>query len=225
MQAFETNELVVTCDFCGRFYAKCCAHPSETCHLNQIVYTDGACRNNGKDGAASGIGIAVGLPDDVCQHQWALPVDDNLDPGKKRTNQRAELLASLEGLKKVCELDAEGIAGCMEQGGYEDDTDVIVIATDSEYVVKGMTEWVPAWKQRGWRKSGGGKPFNLDLFRKLDEEVEARERRHACRVKFWYIPRKYNGLADALAKRGALSAANSAVAVTSVAHQLSAWSL
>jgi len=40
--------------------------------------------------------------------------------------------------------------------------------SDSQYLVKGMTEWVPGWKARGWRRKGGP-PENLELWRELDE--------------------------------------------------------
>jgi ribonuclease HI len=45
--------------------------------------------------------------------------------------------------------------------------------SDSNYVVLGMTEWVPAWRARGWRRRGG--PIeNLDLWRELVERVDRR---------------------------------------------------
>lgn len=101
----------------------------------------------------AGIGIAFGTgtgdPDDEDTHQFSDPVDDTLDPLAKRTNQRAELLAALEGLKKVCDSD---------EGWMEDDYEIrkvylgaqppleVIVTTDSEYVVKGMTKWLPNWK-------------------------------------------------------------------------------
>ena len=150
---FKPEQLVVTCCFCGRFYGRCCLHTKETCHHTRIVYTDGACSNNGKSNAVAGIGIAFGTgtgdPDDEDTHQFSDPVDDTLDPLAKRTNQRAELLAALEGLKKVCDSD---------EGWMEDDYEIrkvylgaqsppeVIVTTDSEYVVKGMTKWLPNWK-------------------------------------------------------------------------------
>ena len=85
----------------------------------------------------AGIGIAFGM---CVGDQFSIPVDDTLDPGGKRTNQRAELLAALEGLKKFCDHSDEWME---EQGSSKP---VVIITTDSEYVVKGMAEWLPHWK-------------------------------------------------------------------------------
>ncbi|KAH7888276.1 ribonuclease H-like domain-containing protein [Phlebopus sp. FC_14] len=216
-QIFDTDELVIKCKGCNRFFAMCCRHydPSlgpddqvgPTCHHQRIVFTDGACTNNGHDGATSGIGIVIGGEDDeMFQYQWSFPIDDTLDPDGRRTNQRAELLAALEGLKMICDFDEECLADSKQTRKHGFEQANIIVTTDSEYVVKGMTEWVPAWKARGWRKSDGSRPCNLDLFQRLEEEVEIRERRHSCKVKFWYVERRYNHLADAMAKRGARDA-------------------
>lgn len=53
------------------------------------------------------------------------------------------------------------------------------------------------------RTSEGRTPANLHLFLKLDEEAVAAEARHGIVVGFWYIPRKYNTIADRLAKDAA----------------------
>lgn len=45
----------------------------------------------------------------------------------------------------------------------------IVLFTDSTYVVKGITEWVKGWKERGWKKSDKKAPENLELWKRLDE--------------------------------------------------------
>ena len=101
-----------------------------------------------------------------------------------------------------------------------------IIATDSKYVVDGMTDWLPnKWKVRlygplshgrsqnwlyarsfqlnGMRASDGRTPANLDLFLELDQEITAAEAKHDILVGFWYIPRKYNAIADRLAKDAA----------------------
>lgn len=46
----------------------------------------------------------------------------------------------------------------------------VEIISDSEYVVKGITEWMPGWKSRGWKKRGGGIK-NLDLWQAIDQLV------------------------------------------------------
>lgn len=45
------------------------------------------------------------------------------------------------------------------------------IVSDSEYVVKGINEWMPRWKSKGWRK-GGGAIANLDLWKLLDQHFD-----------------------------------------------------
>ncbi|KIJ59786.1 hypothetical protein HYDPIDRAFT_118142 [Hydnomerulius pinastri MD-312] len=212
---FKTDKLVLTCKGCHRFFALCCHHydpdlgldEQTSCHRDLVVYTDGACSNNGRDNAAAGIGIAWGPSGGNGDNVLALPIDDTLDPGGMRTSQRAELLAAFEGLKRICDFEAEHLAKRRKKhSGDDSDMPVIVITTDSLYVVKGMTEWLPVWKAQGLRKVGGGQPSNLDLFHKLEAEAEARERRYDCKVKFWHIARKYNHIADGLAKRGAQAA-------------------
>ena len=76
------------------------------------------------------------------------------------TNNRMELLAVIEGLealKEPCE---------------------VAVVTDSEYVKKGITEWLPKWKERGWKKSAKGKSGgqavrNRDLWEELDKATQA----------------------------------------------------
>ncbi|KAL8660085.1 MAG: hypothetical protein Q9226_000077 [Calogaya cf. arnoldii] len=77
-----------------------------------------------------------------------------------------------------------------------------VITSDSEYVVKGMTEWLPAWKNNKLRNSRNLKPANLDLFLQLDA-AQANEELKGVKIGFWYVPREFNRMADALAKQAA----------------------
>lgn len=68
------------------------------------------------------------------------------------TNNRMELTAAIEALralKEPCEVDFH---------------------TDSEYVQKGMRDWLPKWKAKGWKR-GRSKVKNLDLWRALDAEA------------------------------------------------------
>ncbi len=46
--------------------------------------------------------------------------------------------------------------------------------SDSEYLVKGVTEWLPAWKRQGWRRKGGALE-NLELWQKLDQVLAAHD--------------------------------------------------
>ena len=66
------------------------------------------------------------------------------------TNHRMELQAAIEGLKAA----GEGVA--------------ITMVTDSEYLRKGITEWIHSWKRRGWRTAAKKPVLNQDLWRELD---------------------------------------------------------
>ena len=67
------------------------------------------------------------------------------------TNNRMELQAALKGL------NAAG------------DNLAITMVTDSEYLRRGITEWIHSWKRRGWRTAAKKPVLNQDLWRQLDE--------------------------------------------------------
>ncbi|NIR60888.1 MAG: ribonuclease HI, partial [Gammaproteobacteria bacterium] len=49
------------------------------------------------------------------------------------------------------------------------------LVTDSQYVMKGMTEWMPAWKRRGWRTADKKPVKNVDLWQRLDAALAAHD--------------------------------------------------
>jgi len=73
------------------------------------------------------------------------------------TANRMELTAALEGLKAVA------------PGGS------VMVLTNSEYVAKGMTEWLPGWRAKGWRGSNKKPVQNADLWGALDAEAGKHE--------------------------------------------------
>jgi len=109
-----------------------------------IIYTDGACLGNPGPGGWAAL-LRCG------KHEKALS-------GGKRdtTNNRMELQAALEAMQALTE-------PCQ-----------VTLFTDSEYLKKGVTEWMPNWKRRNWRRKGG-KLANVDLWMKLDEEMSRHE--------------------------------------------------
>ena len=164
LSALPHDCLIVQCPKCTTFFAACCLHQSfggemndpdkNVCHHLQFVLTDGACSNNGQGYAESGLGIVVGDG----ELSWSITVDDTMDSGP-RTSQRAELLAAINGLKKLkevhhCFLDMEyeknprKAAARRRAKAKEDYRATYIVVTDSEYVVKGITEWFPAWRVR-----------------------------------------------------------------------------
>jgi len=70
------------------------------------------------------------------------------------TNNRMELTAVIEGLRALKQ-------PCR-----------VRILTDSQYVMKGVTEWMPRWKRRGWRTATGAPVLNRELWTALDEELD-----------------------------------------------------
>ncbi|MGI9291335.1 MAG: ribonuclease HI [Gammaproteobacteria bacterium] len=106
-----------------------------------VIYTDGACRGNPGPG---GWGVWLKYGD----HERELCGGE-----PETTNNRMELLAAiraLESLKRSCD---------------------VTLFTDSEYVRKGMTEWIEQWKQRGWKTAAKKPVKNADLWQELDELV------------------------------------------------------
>jgi ribonuclease HI len=145
---WSVPELIQVCPQCKDFLLHGCAcnnehldvprshGPAKPCHHFHIVFTDGACTNNGKPAAKAGVGIAYG--DDVGS-RLSIPITDTEDDFPLRSNQRAELCAAKFGLELVVKARTEEC---------DSEAEVWIIATDSEYVVEGMTKWLPTWKVR-----------------------------------------------------------------------------
>ena len=134
------------------------------------IYTDGACRGNPGPG---GWGVLLRY----ARHQRQL-----FGGEAETTNNRMELMAAIKALaslKEACE---------------------VVLHTDSTYVLKGMTEWMPAWKSRGWQTAAKKPVKNVDLWQRLDKEVQ-RHRVHWAWVK-GHSGDPGNEAADQLANRG-----------------------
>lgn len=116
--------------------------------LQQIeIFTDGACSGNPGPGGWAAI----------------LRYGDNekeLSGGElETTNNRMELTAvikALEALKRPCR---------------------ITVTTDSEYVKKGVTEWLEGWKKKGWKTASKKPVANRDLWEMLDAEIHKHKMR------------------------------------------------
>jgi ribonuclease HI len=105
--------------------------------MKTIIYTDGASRGNPGPG---GWGSVIITPDKVVE----LGGRDEMT-----TNNKMELLAAIEALKSV-------------NVPYP-----ISLYTDSQYVIKGMTEWIDGWIAKGWRNSQKKPVMNRDLWESL----------------------------------------------------------
>ncbi len=103
------------------------------------VYTDGACRGNPGPGGWGAVLEHQARRKEICGGE------------ADTTNNRMELTAAiraLEALKQPCRVD---------------------LYTDSVYVRNGITEWLPAWRARGWRTASKKPVKNQDLWMQLDE--------------------------------------------------------
>ena len=78
----------------------------------------------------------------------------------------------------------------------------VTIATDSTYVVEGITDWVARWKSQQWTKMTGEDVANVDLWKRLLRLLNKQAER-GCEVRFWHIAREHNVQADELARKGA----------------------
>ena len=102
------------------------------------IFTDGSCRGNPGPG---GWGTIL---------RWR-GVEKELSGGEPdTTNNRMELMAVIQGLRAMRRRS------------------VIIVHTDSQYVQKGMSQWLDGWKAKDFRVKGGGFRKNHDLWRELD---------------------------------------------------------
>ncbi|KAJ5133586.1 uncharacterized protein N7443_004791 [Penicillium atrosanguineum] len=106
------------------------------------------------------------------------------------------------GTKVRAELRAV-IAALRYKYWIEEGFNSLVIATASEYVVKGITEWVSVWLTTSWRTSTCADVKNRDLWECLLGEIEAWDD-EGMEVRFWAIPREWSTCADSHAKEARL---------------------
>lgn len=105
------------------------------------IFTDGACRGNPGPG---GWGALLRCGASVKELKGFVA---------QTTNNRMELLAAIEALAALTE-------SC-----------TVVLTTDSDYVKRGITEWLPQWKMRGWKTAAKKPVKNVDLWQRLESEV------------------------------------------------------
>ncbi|AEI77700.1 Ribonuclease HI [compost metagenome] len=134
------------------------------------IYSDGACKGNPGRGGWGAVLIAG-------------TSEKELFGGEPNTtNNRMEMTAVIEALralKRPC---------------------VVRVYTDSQYVQKGISEWLPGWKARGWKTADKKPVKNADLWQELDTLAQPHQIS-------WHWVRGHNGhpgneRADALANRG-----------------------
>ncbi|XP_071999614.1 ribonuclease H1-like isoform X2 [Engystomops pustulosus] len=156
-----------------------CEDPSTSSREQErstMVYTDGCCSRNGRYGARAGIGVFWG-PD----HH--LNVSERIYG--RQTNQRAEIEAASRAVEQAAENNISRLNVC----------------TDSEFTIKGMTEWIPRWKENGWITLYGEEVVNKEEFARLDQLCKEVD------VTWTHVPGHQgnpgNEMADWLARNGA----------------------
>ena len=139
--------------------------------MNRVeIYTDGACRGNPGPG---GWGALLRFGDD----------EKELCGGEaETTNNRMEMMAviqALSALKRPCD---------------------VVLTSDSTYVLKGIQEWMPSWKKRGWKTAAKKPVKNVDLWKLLDDAIQG----HTIDWRWvkGHSGHAENEIADQLANRG-----------------------
>jgi ribonuclease HI len=114
--------------------------------MDQVeIFTDGACSGNPGPGGWGTILRAKGTEKELSGAE------------KDTTNNRMEMMAvivGLEALQRACQ---------------------VKITTDSQYVMKGMMEWLPGWKKRNWVTAGKKAVKNVDLWQRLEKASQGHE--------------------------------------------------
>ena len=106
------------------------------------IYTDGACKGNPGPGGWGALLKSADSQKEIFGGELGT------------TNNRMEMMAVIEALsilKRPCH---------------------VTLHVDSQYVLKGMTEWLAGWKARGWKTAAKQPVKNVDLWQRLDEVVE-----------------------------------------------------
>lgn len=137
---------------------------------NVEIFTDGACKGNPGPGGWGALLRCDGIEKSLCGGE------------ANTTNNRMELMAAIEGLTALKE-------SCS-----------VILTTDSQYVRKGITEWLVGWKRNGWRTAAKQAVKNADLWQRLDEQNQ----RHQVDWRWvrGHTGHRENEIADTLANRG-----------------------
>ena len=113
------------------------------------IYTDGASRGNPGPGGWGGV---------IVNEDWVIEMGGS-DP--HTTNNKMELTACIRSLEFTI-------------SNSQFSNKPIQIYTDSEYVMKGITEWIHRWQRKGWKTANRKPVLNQDLWQKLIELTEGK---------------------------------------------------
>jgi ribonuclease HI len=107
------------------------------------IFADGGCRGNGKEHNTGGWGVLLKYKDNIKEIYGGI---------KDTTNNIMELTSCIEALKTLKNKDIP-----------------IEVTMDSQYVIKGMNEWIQGWIKKGWRNSQKKPVENKELWLQLWE--------------------------------------------------------
>ena len=145
---------------------------ASTAQQHVVIYTDGACKGNPGPGGWGAL-LAMG------------GTEKELFGGELvTTNNRMEMTAVIEAvaaLKRPCS---------------------VTLNLDSQYVLKGITEWIHGWKARGWRTAAKAPVKNVDLWQRLDALLVSGAHTIDWRWVRGHTGDPGNERADALANKG-----------------------
>ncbi|GHV43788.1 ribonuclease H [Spirochaetia bacterium] len=113
------------------------------------VYTDGGC--SGNPGPGGWAYVIVGEGAAIIAEKWGAE--------RNTTNNRMELGAVIAALEAL--------------SPFSPPPEQVTVYTDSQYVQKGITQWIHSWKRNNWRTSGKEPVKNRDLWQRLDELSQA----------------------------------------------------
>ncbi len=119
------------------------------------LYTDGGCLGNPGVGGWAAVLEGTGYRDRI--------ILSGREPAT--TNNRMELTAVIQGLQYICR-NTDNASGRTAPPQAE-------VFTDSQYVQKGITEWVSRWEKNGWKTAAKKPVKNADLWRHLRELDQA----------------------------------------------------
>ena len=137
-----------------------------------VIYTDGACKGNPGPGGWGALLIEGGVEKELFGGELGT------------TNNRMEMTAVIEALSALPQPSQ------------------VTLHLDSEYVLKGITEWIHGWKARGWRTAAKQPVKNVDLWQKLDAVVAGSKHKIDWRWVKGHAGDPGNERADGLANRG-----------------------
>jgi ribonuclease HI len=130
--------------------------------LGITLFSDGAAKGNPGPG---GWGVVVVRPDGYVAELGGRDAHT--------TNNRMELTAAIEALAQVRALDGP-----------------VAVYTDSTYVIRGIREWIWAWRRRGWKTAEGADVLNRDLWERLGALADERGRTALT----WHYVRGHRGI-------------------------------